>query len=145
MRKAICILAVLLVTGLASLYGKRISHIISEKPSNKTVRFSVFATDYSAPIFKKSKAKVTLTICKFYDGRQETVWEGVVDEKGIKNYPNRSKSLYREVCIHNVYDKKESYAAYYEVVYDFNGSKMSYVEGISLSKGSGTDSLKVSI
>jgi hypothetical protein len=145
MRKAICILAVLLVSGVASLYGKRISHIISEKPSNKTVRFSVFATDYSAPIFKKTKAKVTLTILKFYDGKQEIVWEGVVDEKGVRNYPNRSKSLYREVCIHNARDSKETYSAYYEVVYDFKGSKMSYVEGINLSKGSGTDSLKVSI
>jgi hypothetical protein len=145
MRKAICILAVLLVTGVASLYGKRISYIISEKPSNKTVRFSVFATDYSAPIFKKSKAKVTLTICRFYNGKQEIVWEGVVDEKGVKDYPTRNKPVYREVCIHNIYDQKETLAAYYEVVYDFKGSKMSYVDGISLSKGSGTDSLRVSI
>jgi hypothetical protein len=145
MRKAICILAVLLVTGVASLYGKRIGYIISQKPSNKTVRFSVYAADYSAPIFKKSKAKVTLTICKFYNGQQETVWEGVIDEKGVKDYPARSKSLYRSVCIHNIYDNKETLGAYYEVVYDFNGSKMSYVEGISLSKGSGVDSLHVSI
>jgi hypothetical protein len=145
MRKAICILAVLLVTGVASLYGKKISHLISEKPSNKTVCFSVFATDYSAPIFKKSKAKVILTICKFNNGQQEVVWEGVIDETNVKDYPRKSKSLYREVCIHNVYDGKETLAAYYQVIYDVKGSKMSYLDGVSLSKGSHTDSLQVSI
>ncbi len=145
MKRCISILAVLLISCFATLYGKKIKYIISEKPTNKTVSFSIFTTGYSTPVYKKTKAKVTLTVCRFYDGKQEIVWQGVVNKGSVKNYPVRDNSLYKEVCIYNVYDKKETLAAYYEVEYVSKGSKISYVKGIPLSRGSTVDSLNISI
>lgn len=146
MKKGIFILVFFLFSGVMALYGKKISHIIAEKPKTKTVRFSVFAgTDYSTFLYKKSKAKVILTICRFNHDKQEVVWEGVIDRGSIKNYPSFANSIFKEVSVHNVYDRNETLAAYYKVIYDYKGSKMSYEEGISLSAGSGADSLKISI
>lgn len=145
MRKSICILAAFLVVSAVTLYGKKITHLISEKPSHKTIRFLVSATGYSAPIYNKTTANVKLTIYKFYNNRQEIVWQGVVDKGGIKNYPGVSQPLFKEVSIYNVYDRSETLAAFYEVEYTSKGSKLSYIEGINVSAGSKVDSLKISI
>ncbi len=146
MKKSIGILAVFFISGVVTLYGKKITHIISEKPENKIISFSIYAgTDYSGSLYKKTKTKVNLTIVRFTENKQEIVWEGVVDEGRVKNYPASSKPLYKEVCVYNVYDRNETLAAYYEVVYDSKGSKMSYMQGITLSPGSKVDSLQVSI
>lgn len=145
MKKVISIFLVLFISGFATLYGKKIRNIISEKPSHKTVAYSIFSSGYSSPIYKKSKAKVTLTICKFYKGKQEIVWQSVIDKGSVYNYPGATNPLYREVCLYNTYDKKEIVAAYYEVSYYSKGSTMSYVQGIPLSPGNGVDSLKISL
>jgi hypothetical protein len=146
MKKGICILAVFLISGAATLYGKKIKQIISEKPENKTISFSIFAgTDYSSSLYKKSRAKVILTVCKFNGDNQEVVWQGVINDRGVKNYPSSVDPLYREVCIYNVFDRYEKLAAYYQVIYDSKGSKLSYVQGIPLAAGSQKDSLKISI
>ena len=146
MKKGLLVLVLFLFSGAMALYGKRISYLIAEKPQTKTVRFSVFAgTDYSSALYKRSKAKVFLTICRFSGSQQEIVWEGIIDEGYIKNYPETGNSLIREISVHNVYDVNESLAAYYKVIYDNKGSEMSYQQGISLSPGTGIDSLKISI
>jgi len=146
MKKGICILMFLLLTGVAGLYGKRISHIITSKPDTKTIHFRVFAgTDYSTFLYKKSRAKVVLTVCKFVDDKQEVVWEGVVDKGSTRNYPSSINPLFREVKIHNVYDRNETLAAYYKVIYNYKGSQMFYEKGISLSPGSHTDSLNIAL
>jgi hypothetical protein len=146
MKKGISILMVFLFSGAMALYGKKISHIITAKPVTKTIRFLVFTgTDYSSSLYKKSNAKVILTICRFYDDKQQIVWEGVIDKGSIKNYPSSPNSLFREVSVYNIFDRTETLAAYYKVIYDYKGSKMSYEEGLSLSAGSGADSLKISI
>jgi hypothetical protein len=146
MKKGISILIFLLLTGVAGLYGKKISHIITAKPETKTIHFRVFAgTDYSTSLYKKSRAKVVLTVCKFVDDRQEVIWEGVIDEGRIKNYPPCNNPVFREVSVHNVFDRDETLAAYYKVIYDYKGSRMFYEEGITLSPGSLTDSLNISI
>lgn len=145
MKKGICILAAFLISGAATLYGKKISQMIFEKPENKTVSFSVFAgTDYSAPLYRKQKAEVILTIRRFRGGKQEIIWQEVID-KGLNNYPDSSKVLYREVTVNNIFDSKEIVAAYYQVLYRSRGSKISYENGISLSHGSKSDSLQISI
>lgn len=146
MKKGISFLVVFLLSGVMALYGKKISHIIKAKPETKTVRFSVFAgTDYSPSLYKKSKAKVVLTICRFKRDKQEVIWEGTIDEGYVKNYPSSDNLLFREVSVHNVYDSKETVAAYYKVIYDYKGSKISYEDGISLSRGSSLDSMRISI
>lgn len=146
MKKSICILVVFLISGAATLYGKKIGQIILGKPENKTVRFSVYAgTDYSAPLYNRSRAKVILTICRFANNKQQIVWQEVIDNGKNKNYPASSKPLYREVSVYNVFDRTETLAAYYEVIYNTKGSKMSYVQGIPLSQGSKADSLQISI
>jgi len=146
MKKGICILMFLLLGGIAGLYGKKISHIITPKSDTKTVRFLVFAgTDYSTGLYKKSTAKVILTICRFTGDQEEVVWEGVVDEGAIKNYPFRGNSIYKEVAVYNVWDRTQTLAAYYKVIYDWKGSRMSYQEGITLGNGSGTDTLRIAI
>ena len=145
MKKGICILAAFLISGAATLYGKKISQMILEKPENKTVSFSVFAgTDYSAPLYRKQKARVILTIRRFRGDKQEIIWQEVID-KGLNNYPDSSKVLYREVTVNNIFDSKEIVAAYYQVLYSSRGSKISYENGISLSQGSKSDSLQISI
>lgn len=146
MRKGIFILVMFLFTGVMALYGKKISYIITPRPTTKTVRFSVFAgTDYSTPLYKKSKAKIVLTIVKFYGDKQEVIWEGLIDEGSIKNYPAADKPVFREVSVHNIYDNTETVAAYYNVIYDYKGSKISYEEGLTLSAGSNEDSLRIGI
>jgi len=146
MKRFICILAVFLLSGAATLYGKKIRQIISEKPETKTVSFEVYAgTDYSAALYKKSKAKVILTVCKFSEGSPEIVWQGVVDNGGVKNYPSPSDPLYKEVSIYNVFDSHEKLAAYYEVIYESRGSKLSYLQGINLKSGSKEDLVKIAI
>ena len=146
MKKGFFILVIFLFTGIIGMYGKRIRHIIAEKPETKTVRFLVFAgTDYSTFPYKNSKAKVILTIYRFIDNRQELVWEGEINKGFIKGYPAVTNPLFKEVSVYNVYDRNETLAAYYKVVYDYKGSKVSYEEGVSLSAGSGSDSLRISI
>jgi len=146
MKKGICILTVLLLGCLAGLYGKKITHIITPKTESKTIRFKVFAgTDYSTFLYKKSTAKVILSVYKFEGDQQELVWEGVIDKGAIKNYPSSANSLFREVSVHNINDHNETLAAYYKVIYDYKGSKMFYEEGLTLSAGSGTDSLNIAM
>ena len=146
MKKGIFILVVFLFTGVIAMYGKRMRHIIAEKPETKTVRFSVFAgTDYSTFPYKKSKARVILTIYRFIDNKQELVWEGQINKGSVKSYPSDANPLFKEVSVYNVYDRNETLAAYYKVIYDYKGSTVSYEEGLSLSPGSGADSLNISI
>ncbi len=146
MKRFFCILAVFLISGAATLYGKKIKQIIFEKPETKTVSFSVYAgTDYSASLYKKSRAKVVLTVCKFSNGNTEIVWQGVVNNGGVKNYPSSFNPLYKEVCIYNVFDSREKLAAYYEVIYESKGSKISYVQAINLKSGSKEDSVQIAI
>ncbi len=146
MKKSVCILAFLILSGAVGLYGKKISVMMFEKPESKTVRFSVFAgTDYSTSLYKKSKAKVILSIYKYRGNSQQLVWEGMIDQGNIKNYPTSEKPLFREVSVKNVYDRKEKLAAFYTVIYDSKGSKLSYEDGINLSDGNATDSLRISI
>lgn len=146
MKKGILMLAVFIISGAATLYGKKIRHIIFEKPENKTVRFLVFAgTDYSAPIYKKEKAKVSLTISRLRNGKEEVVWQEVLDKGSVRNFPGYSEAMYREVCVHNVFDSRETLVAYYTVSYASRKSKMSYVQGEALPSGSGVDSLQVKI
>lgn len=146
MKKSILILVMFLFSGVMALYGKRISHLVTPKAETKTVRFSVFAgTDYSTPLYKKSRAKVVLTICRYSADKQEIVWEGIVDKGFIKKYPGKDDAIFREVSIHNVYDRSETLAAYYKVVYEYKGSEITYEEGVTLSAGSATDSLSVGI
>lgn len=146
MKKGILILAVFLICGAATLYGKKISQMIFEKPENKTVRFLVFAgTDYSAPVYKKEKANVLLTISRVKDGKQEVIWQEVLDKGSVRNFPEYSKAMYRQVRVHNVFDSRETLVAYYQVSYHSRASKMSYVQGGTLSLGSQLDSLQISI
>lgn len=146
MKKGIFILVIFLFTGVIGMYAKRIRHIIAEKPETKTVRFTVFAgTDYSTTLYKKSKAKVILSIYRFTDSKQELVWEGVIDKGSIKKYPSIGSPLFKEVSVFNVYDRNETLAAYYKVIYDYKGSKMSYEEGVSLSNGTAVDLLRIPI
>ena len=146
MKKGILMLTVFLISGAATLYGKKIRQIVFEKPQSKTVRFLVFAgTDYSAPIYKKEKAKVSLTISRLVDGKEEMIWEEVLDKGSVRNFPKYSNAMYREVCVHNVLDGRETLVAYYKVSYDSRKSMMSYVHGEALSPGSQLDSLQIKI
>ncbi|GEO07802.1 hypothetical protein SAE01_02980 [Segetibacter aerophilus] len=139
-------LVVFLISGAATLYGKKIRQIIFEKPQNKTVRFLVFAgTDYSAPIYKKEKATVSLTISRLTNGKEEIVWQEVLDKGSVRNFPNYSNAMYREVCVHNVFDNRETLVAYYTVSYASRKSQMSYVQGEALPQGSALDTLQVKI
>ena len=129
-----------------ALYGKKISFMVYEKPATKTVEFSVFAgSDYSASLYKKSKARVVLTVYKYAGDSREVVWEGNVDEGNVKNYPSIYQPVVRKVSIYNVFESKETLVAAYKVIYDSKESKLSYEDGIILSKGSASDTLAVKI
>ncbi len=60
MKKCIGILAVFFISGVVTLYGKKITHLISEKPENKTVSFlytQVLTTP--APFIKRLKQRLS--------------------------------------------------------------------------------------
>jgi hypothetical protein len=146
MKKFISFVLVFFISGAVALQGKKIRYLISEKPQTKKFQFSIFAgTDYSGRLYKKSKASVVLTICKFSGNKQEVLWEGKIDEANIKDYPLASDPLYREVSVYNVFDKKETIAAFYKVTYKVAGSKFSYEKGISLCEGTNTERLIVAL
>jgi len=146
MKKCISLVAVFLISGAVALYGKKIYHIIAEKPESKTVEFSIYAgSDYSSKLYKKSKARVILTICKFSGNSQEIVWQEEVDKGSMKNYPSAEDALFKKVSVHNVFESKETLAAYYEVIYESKGSKLSYQKGVLLSRGSNENSLNISL
>ena len=146
MKKCISLLAVFLISGAVALYGKKIYYIISEKPESKTVEFSIYAgSDYSSKLYKKSKARVILTVCKFSGNNQEIVWQEEVDKGSMKNYPSSENALFKKVSVHNVFESKETLAAYYEVIYESKGSKLSYQKGLLLSRGSNENSLDISL
>ena len=146
MKKGISLVVVLIMSSAIALYGKRISFLIYEKPATKTVEFSVYAgSDYSSSLYKKSKARVVLTVYKYAAENREIVWEGNIDEGNIKNYPSASKPVIRKVSIHNVLESRETLVAAYRVIYDSRESKLSYEDGVILSKGSTSDTLAVKI
>jgi hypothetical protein len=146
MKKGISLVAVLIMSSAIALYGKKISFMIYEKPATKTVEFSVYAgSDYSASLYKKSKARVVLTVYKYAGESREVVWEGNIDEGNIKNYPMLYRPLIRKVSIHNVLESRETLVAAYRVIYDSRESNLSYEDGVILSKGSTSDTLAVKI
>ena len=142
----ISLMAVFLISSVIALYGKKINYIISEKPKMKTIQFSIFAGgDYSSSLYKRSKARVVLSVYRYKGDQREMVWTGNIDERNIKSYPLNSNPLFRKVCIYDVYESKETLVASYQVLYDSKGSKMSYEDGIILSKGESNDSVSISI
>ena len=146
MKKGLLVLMVFLLSGAMALYGKRISNIVRAKPETKTVRFLVYAgTDYSPSLYKKSNATVTMTIYRFKNDGREVIWEGIIGQRSVKSFPSPYNAVYREVSVHNVYDRVETIAASYKVTYDYKGSDMSYEEAIPLSEGSKADSLRIAI
>ncbi|MCW3105635.1 MAG: hypothetical protein JWQ09_141 [Segetibacter sp.] len=146
MKKGILLISAIIMSSAIGLYGKKISYMIYERPSVKTVEFSVsLGSDYSAPLYKKSKAHVYLSIYKFSNNNSEIVWEGTVDKGNIKNYPSASDPLYRKVTIHNVYESRETLVASYKVIYNSKESELSYEDGIILSKEMKSDILNIKI
>jgi hypothetical protein len=146
MRKGILLLAVILFSTAVALYGKKITYKIYEKPSTKTVEFSVYAgSSYSSSLYKNSKAKVVLTVYKYAGESREIVWEGNIDEGNIKNYPLAHEAVVRRVSIYNVYDSKETLVAAYRVVYKSKDSELSYEDGIILPKDTTEETVKVKI
>lgn len=146
MKKLIAFVAVFLISGAVALYGKKINYLIFEKGTTKTVKFSIYAgSDYSASLYKKSKARVILTIYKFAGNERTVVWEGSVDERSVKNYPASSSPLIRKVSIHDVFESRETLVASYKVEYDSKESKLMYEDGTILSRGTENDILEIAI
>ncbi|HEX8357936.1 MAG TPA: hypothetical protein VF610_11005 [Segetibacter sp.] len=146
MKKLIAFIVFFLVSGVVALYGKKINYLMFEKGTTKTVKFSVYAgSDYSASLYKRSKAKVLLTIYKFANGERTVVWEGIVDEGPVKNYPVASTPLVREVSIYNVFESQETLVASYKVMYDSKEAKLSYENGIVMSDNLKGDTLAIAI
>jgi len=146
MKKGILLIAAIIMSGAIGLYGKKISYLIYEKPLVKTVEFSISAgSDYSAPLYKKSKADVYLSIYKFSNNNREIIWEGSLDKGAISSYPFTSPPLYRKVSIYNVYENRETLVASYKVRYYSKGYELSYEDGIILSKGMKGDILNIKI
>jgi hypothetical protein len=146
MRKGIFLLAVLLFGTAFVLYGKKIRNKIYEKPSAKTVEFSVYAgSGYSSSLYKKSKAKVVLTVYKYAGDSREIVWEGNIDKGNIKNYPLVQNAVVRRVSIYNVYESRETLVAAYKVVYKSKDSEFSYEDGTILTGDKTGKFLKIKI
>jgi hypothetical protein len=81
MKKLVAFIAVFFISGAVALYGKKINYLMFEKGTTKTVKFSIYAgSDYSASLYKKSKARVILTVYKYAGDERTVVWEGNVDE-----------------------------------------------------------------
>ncbi|HEX8278468.1 MAG TPA: hypothetical protein VF540_07225, partial [Segetibacter sp.] len=125
MKKLIALITLFFISGAIALYGKKINYLMFEKGKTKTVKFSIYAgSDYSASLYKKSKARVVLTVYRFAGNERTVVWEGSVDEGRIKNYPASSDPLIRKVSIYNVFESQETLVASYKVVYDSKESKL---------------------
>ena len=148
MNKCIWILLFIgiLLGGVVTLYGKKLHRITFTKTEQKTITFRIYTgTDYSSSLYKRLKAEVELTIYRFEDGEKILVWKDVVDEGKIKKFPTVNSPVYREVTVYNVVDRKETLAAYYKVSYVSGKSNIAYEKGLTLSPGSSTDSLEISL
>jgi hypothetical protein len=145
MKKILFFAAIFLSFAAIALQGKITSVIVPEKLVTKTVEFSMFlANNYTAPIFKKSSAKIVLTVYKLKGNSQEILWQIVVDKGNLKNYPSYEKSLFRKVSIYNIHEQSESVVASYKVIYDTRGSEFSYAK-TSFIKSAITDTLLIAI
>lgn len=139
-------MAVFLISSVFALYGKKINKMIFEKPEVKTVQFSIYAGgDYSSKLYRKSKAKVILSIYKYSNNNREMVWQGNIEQMDIKSYPSNENPLFREVRVYNVFESSETLVASYQVIYDSKGSELSYEDGTVLSKGVSDDKVSISI
>lgn len=145
MKKVVLVICAILLSGAATLYGRRVWEFY-DKRQEKTVRFEIFAgTDYSNSIYKRSKAQVELTICRFANAKKELLWESTVNEGTLQNIPTSSKPVYKQVVIHGVHDKSEILAAYYQVRYVTGRSTIEYTHDLRLSPGSSIDSVQISL
>lgn len=138
-------MAVLIMSAMG-LYGKRFSVLIAEKPVARSIEFAVYAgSDYSSPLYKKSSAKVVLSLYRFADNSRELLWEGEVNEGSVKNYPSETDPIIKRVTLYNVFEKRETIVASYKVIYDALESELSYEDGMVLTRGEKENSVAIKI
>ncbi|TDH23356.1 hypothetical protein EXU57_17960 [Segetibacter sp. 3557_3] len=127
-----------------ALQGNVREMITPEKPVQKTVRFSIYASsNYSKSLYKQSKAKIILSIWRYKGRSQEQIWEGTVDAGRLRNYPSAEDPLFREVNLFGVKEHKEMLVAAYKVMYDSKGSTLAYDRGYIVPVGDSTKSVTV--
>jgi hypothetical protein len=72
----LAVVAILIITSFSSFIGL----VAPEKPVSKTVEMAIYsATDYSQEIYKKSKAKVYVTVSKYKNNKFEVVYATTVN------------------------------------------------------------------
>jgi hypothetical protein len=144
MKKSILVLGPFLFS--LALQGKVQEIMKPAKPVVKTVQFSVFAgSSYSNVLYNQLEGKVLLSVWKYNGNCQELLWQCIVDEGKLKDYPGSDKAIFREVSIYGISERKETLVAGYEVIYDTKGSKMFYNKGKILPVGDKDFKLNISI
>ena len=145
MKKFIFFVAVFLTCGTIALQGKMTTLLIKEKVVTKTAVFSIFqASNYSSKLYKKSNAKIVLTVYKITGNLQKTLWETIIDRGNLRNYPLIIKPLYRKLSFYNIYEQTEDIVASYKVIYNTRGSEFSYEQNCLLKNATG-DTLLIGI
>lgn len=145
MKKIIFLIALFLISGVVALQGKITGLRFQEKFVSKTVQFSIFASgNYRGKLYKKSKAKVVLTVYKLNGNTQEVLWETVVDKGNLRDYPQSGNPLFRNLTFYNIREHHEDIVASYKVIYNNKNSELSYEQNCLLNSSTG-DTLMIAL
>lgn len=143
MKKCLLLVMVPILFSVA-LQGNVRNMINPEKPVQKTIQFSIYASsNYKKALYNHSKAKVLLSVWKYHGSSKTPVWQTIVDAGKLKNYPAADNALFREVSVYNVKDRKEVLVAGYKVIYDDKGSTLAYDMGYVVPTGKSTKQLSI--
>jgi len=145
MKKIIFLISIFLISGAIALQGKISGFKFREKVQTRTVQFSIFVgTNYSGKLYKKSKAKVILSVYRLQGNSKDVLWESIVDRGNLRNYPQRNNALFRNLTFYNIPEHSQQIVASYKVVYNTKASEMAYEENCLLSGAKG-DTLQISL
>ena len=124
MNKYLACLPALLLLGFV-MY-KPVKEATQSELVNKNISFAVYkSSTYSSKVYNNSSALVHITIEKVNtQGQHTVVWDRVLDEKTLRQYPTMENASKQNVTVCNIDQKKEHLVAGYTLFYHSNGYEL---------------------
>jgi hypothetical protein len=103
------------------------------------------AADYSQEIYKKSNAKVYVTIAKYKNNKFEVVYATTVRTGSLSKLPSQKDALVKVIHVNNFFEGQELLVAKYTISYESNGAVLSYDKYVLLPGGKGKSEFAVTL
>ncbi len=146
MKKHLLWLPAAFIGGTAAFQQPVRNWVNPEQPVNKNIQLAVYANgNYTSDAYKKSCAKLDITVTKIRGSKSTVVWSKIFDYKELKDYPICKNALTLQISIPNVFDSKERIVITYKLTYDSKGSILEMESDKEISKGSKNDQVYIKI